>query len=283
VKFTGTLVLLVLTALISFAQDKDKKSPPPAPAIEILAEGSEAAFEKPFIFVARDKSNYASLQKLVKGLPDKVDFSTTAVVAVFSGMKPTAGHDITTTGDFADDPYIGARVSILASAPPAGKPVADVLTYPFKIVSVPVAKDKMIKLEPGDLWKNAAEIYRFETGKFFASAKIAPLFFQELRIDGLIAVWRHDELITCFFNLFTGDAKPKRILETASGSLKDDSFSLPRLDAGSFVPPTHYPLKVTGNFKEQKLTLQIGPSKTWSAGSGIQYEGQGKLEFTRIK
>jgi hypothetical protein len=238
-KFTGTLMLLALTALISFAQDKDKKSPAPAPAIEVLAEGSEAAFEKSFIFVARDKSNYASLQNLVKGLPEKVDFSTTAVVAVFSGMKPTAGHGITMTGDFTDDPYIGARVSILASAPPAGKPVADVLTYPFKVVSVPVAKDKTIKLEPGDLWKNAAEIYRFQTGKFFASAKIAPLFFQELRIDGLIAVWRHDELITCFFNLFTATPSLSGSWRPRPAALKMTLFCCPAsMRAVSFHRPT---------------------------------------------
>ena len=151
-KLLGIFFLIVLAAAIALSQPPGpgKKNTPAdtLSAIDVLAEGSAGGMEKPFIFVARDKETYAALQKMVENLPGKVDFSKSAVVAAFLGTKPTGGYSVGFSADtFLNDPYTGAKLSITAINPTPGRPVTEALTSPFKVVSIPVAKDKTLKVE----------------------------------------------------------------------------------------------------------------------------------------
>lgn len=122
------MIALILTMILAQAQ---------TPAPTTVAQGASSAMEDAHEVVARSPAEWAALWKSHAGLQPAptVDFSTQVVAAVFLGTRPTAGFRVTITGARREGESL--VIEWVESAPGAGGMVAQVLTSPVHIVSLP--------------------------------------------------------------------------------------------------------------------------------------------------
>jgi hypothetical protein len=238
----------------------------------VIAEGADSGIETPFVFVAREAATYALLRETVGGLPAEptADFSKHAVVAAFAGTRRTGGYSVKIGSD-------GARTSIRLIQPPADAMVTQALTTPFTVALVPVEAEDPLKVGFSAEWLNAARTYRVTGGEFGYSGGIAHRE-KKFAPEGTVRVWQSGTLVTADFELSgKGAEKDLRLAETSSGSLKNEAFSLARLDAGTFSENPKPPMGVTGRLSGTKLTLTFRPlpdnvSDGFTAGGSIEAE-----------
>ena len=111
-----------------------------AGAIETIARDSMSQVDTASHQTARNEKEWAALWQAhaggAKPLP-KVDFSSRMVVAVFLGSRPTAGYAV----EIADVKTEGKAVTVewRERRPPADGILAQVITAPAHIVSIPRA------------------------------------------------------------------------------------------------------------------------------------------------
>jgi hypothetical protein len=110
--------------------------------IKVLAEDQRAGVAELFVAVAYNADTYRAIRGLSSVLPEvNADvFKSRAVVAVFLGQRPTAGYGVR-----IDEVTDGLRISETRPAP--GKMVAQVLSSPFKVVSIPVTNSKPLNIQ----------------------------------------------------------------------------------------------------------------------------------------
>jgi hypothetical protein len=242
-----------------------------------LAAGGYSSIRESFIYVARDAETYASLKKLNDKLPELgADFfKANAVIAAFLGQRRSGGYGVRI--ERAGSGVI--RVS--ERTPPKGALVTMALTAPFQIISIGVREESPLVLELDATWQESARPYQVGAGEFTRMGGFAGRA-ERSSLKGDIRILRHAQLATLFFALQgTGGAEGAHALrDTASGTVSPDgSFTLTRLDPGSFVPPPRYPLRARGNFNENEATLSLSFEVT-QAKVNDGYGGQGKLEAT---
>jgi hypothetical protein len=101
-----------------------------------VAEGQESNIDDARQAVVNSEQEWKALWKIHaadKPLP-AIDFSTTSVIAVFLGSRPTGGYRVAVTAvDQQGDTIV---VSWRETRPPAGLIVTQVLTFPYHIVSI---------------------------------------------------------------------------------------------------------------------------------------------------
>ena len=86
--------------------------------------------------VVRTDAEWQALWKMHSSAPaPKVDFSTSLVVGVFLGMRPTAGY-IVAIQRVSRTPA-GALVEYVQTEPDRNRMIAQMLTFPFHLVSLP--------------------------------------------------------------------------------------------------------------------------------------------------
>lgn len=242
--------------------------------LKVLAEGSHVKVADAFVAIARDKETYAELRKMVGQLPElsAESFKTNVVVAAFLGQRRTGGFSIVMTS------AEGGAVSVDEKRPAAGTMSAQVITTPFKVVSVPVNEYQPLNLTLGAAWQRMMRPYRVKSGDFKMTGGFAGRS-ESFQIEGDIRVLRQDNLATFIFDLKgTGGTQPREIKDAATGTVqKDGRISLPYLAAGTFVNLPPSALSVTGEFTnhEDKLSLAFG-SLPNNVSDG--YEGQGELD-----
>lgn len=296
-KYLNFLVLLILSFLLlscAVAQEKPKnenktanektnekiEACEPTPLIDAknvelktIAEGANSKIETPFVFVARDGKTYELLKTKVEDLPaaSGIDFSKTAVVAAFAGMKNTGGFSVAIK-------KAGEDISAEVIAPPADSFVTQALTTPFIITLVPVEEEKSLNLSVSDDFKKSVKTYQIASSEFEYSGGFA---FREKKFsaDGTIDVLQMGELVTLDFNLSgKGADSAMKLTETVSGIVKDGKIELQRLDAGSFSEEPKPPVKVSGSIDENKLNLNFEPLPT-NVDDGFLMNG--KLEAVK--
>jgi hypothetical protein len=101
-----------------------------------IAQGPSSQIEEPRTVVVRSVEEWRTLWTAHASTPvPRVDFSKSIVVGVFLGTRPTAGFavQITAVRRVAD----GAVVEYVERAPDPSRMVAQVLTSPFHIVTIP--------------------------------------------------------------------------------------------------------------------------------------------------
>lgn len=244
-------------------------------AIKMLAQGSYSSIESPFIFVARTPETYAAMQSFVENLPpaSTIDFSKTAVVAAFAGTKNSGGYSVTvkkTTGGVAID----------VAAPPKGAMVTQALTAPYNVSLVPLEEEVTLLVEVSANWKNVAQNFKITSGEFEYSGGFAGEL-KKFNVEGTITVLSFGGYATIIFNLSgKGAEKARKLTETASGSIKEGSINLARLDAGSFSEGPKPPLKVSGTIANDTIGFIFEPLPTIIADG---YEVRGKIEVVKIK
>ncbi|MGI9035495.1 MAG: protease complex subunit PrcB family protein [Pyrinomonadaceae bacterium] len=242
---------------------------------KILLEGSQSKVETPFLFVARDAETYALMRGLVEGLPSSstIDFSKTAVVAAFAGMRNTGGWSVTVR-------RLADKTIIDLNAPPRGAMTAQIITYPFQIAAVPLDENQALKIEPDATWTSQIKTFRVSKSDFEYSGGIAGRG-KKFNAEGAIGVLKFGNYLTYIFDLSgKGGESRRKLAEIVSGVMKDGAVEFARLDAGTFSESPHPALKVTGTATDKKLSLNFESLAPTSADG---FMAKGKLEAVSIK
>lgn len=101
-----------------------------------LAQGSNSRIMEPRQVVVRSAAEWQTLWKAHSPQPAPVvDFSRFIIVGVFLGSRPTAGYEVAITAVTSRDGK--GVVEYVERRPKVGAIVAQVLTSPFYLVSIP--------------------------------------------------------------------------------------------------------------------------------------------------
>ena len=247
--------------------------------IKVLAEGSHSAITSPFLAVVRDQQVYANLRQLVTNLPELQEdfFKSNAVIAAFLGERNTAGYGVAITR--ADD----SAINVVATSPPKDAMVAQVITTPFKVVSVVSTAGKgrtpnvSLALRAEGPWQQAMQTYLITAGEFTMSGGFAGRM-EKFALAGDIRVMREGKLATFVFNLkSTGDEKQRALNEATTGLVEDGKAIVGRMAAGSLIDVPHSDLSASGtlNDKNGKLALSFKSLPSMIADG---YGGGGSIE-----
>lgn len=259
---------------------KTTKKTTPKPPIDvaavnykILVEGSQSKVETPFIFVAQDAETYALIRSLVEGLPESstIDFSKSAIVAAFAGEKNTGGFSVKIQQ--ATD-----KIMVDVDSPPKGSMTAQMITYPFQVVSIPLIDGQPLIIEANGIWMSRIQNYQVTKGEFEYTGGFAGKS-KKFNAGGTIGVLTFGDYSTYFFNLSGKVSDSNRKLSAiASGVKKEATLEIARLEAGTFAEIPHPPVKVTGTRDNKKLTLNF-ESLPPNVADG--YMLRGKLEAVK--
>lgn len=243
--------------------------------LKVLAEGSQSAITDPFIAVVRDGDTYAELVKLDGNLP-KLDadfFETKVVVAAFLGERNTGGYSVEIGRDAS-----GLRV--MEKKPGKDMMVTQVITAPFKIVSVEGVSNSRMSLTLDDAWQTRMTPFRVNTGKFTMVGGIAGAR-EEFDLGGTIGVLRAANLATFHFRLIAPATTKRRALtECATGIVSSyNNIRISRMGADSLINPPSPGLQANGTLSDggKKLQLNLSSRPSMIADG---YSGRGSIEAT---
>jgi hypothetical protein len=104
--------------------------------VTTLAQGADSAIDEPREVVIRSADEWRALWQAHRAEPPPpVDFSQVMVVGLFAGSRPTAGFSVTITSVRVEDGRL--MVEWTEQRPAAGDLVAQMITAPFHLVTVP--------------------------------------------------------------------------------------------------------------------------------------------------
>ncbi len=238
--------------------------------LRVLAQGFHSSITDAFIAVVRDEATYAELQKLDSNLPKlSVDLKTNVVIAAFLGERNTGGYSVEVRR--ANDEF-----QVTEKAPGKDVMVPQVITSPFKIVSVPVEGTAPVKISASDAFRQTAQLYRIDKGSFTISGGIAGRS-ETYALSGKIQITRLGDLVSVgFAAVSTGTSRERSLRDVATGVMKDNSFAISRMSRGSLVDPPTGDLRVNGRFVEtNRLTLDLD---TGPATVPDGFSGKGSIE-----
>lgn len=228
---------------------------PALTGLAILAEGARSQVEEPFVAVVGDRSVYAEL-RVASGvpLPDLAEsyFASRAVVAVFLGHRPTPGYRALLREE-------GAGLEIGEEGPPRDAILAQVLTAPFVIASVPRAAGSDVRITLPDSLRRGFRPVSVRRGRFEVSGGIAGRASSFLVVgDGDVA--RVGRLATIALRLREepgGEGRALAGIVTGVAS-PDGSLKLGRLAGSSFVPPPCRELELAARLSPEDGALVLG-------------------------
>jgi hypothetical protein len=251
----------------------DEKEQTKQGELKVLAEGSHSAITNPFVAVVRDAHTYAALVKLDGNLP-KLDadfFETNAVVAAFLGERNTGGYSVEIGRDAS-----GIRVQ--EKKPGKDMMVTQVITAPFKIISVEGVSKSPVLLTLDDAWHTGMTPFRVNTGRFTMVGGIAGAR-EEFDLGGTIGVLRAANLATFHFRLIAPATTKRRALtEYATGIVSsDNNVRIGRMGADTLINPPSPGLAADGMFSDGGKKLQLNLiSRPSMIADG--YSGRGSFE-----
>jgi len=263
-------------------------------ALKVLGEGFHSAITHPFIAVIRDALTYAELMKLDNALPklDAEFFKSNAVIAAYLGTRNTGGYSVeisfgasgrwaTGQGDGSlNRPQTKGFVLIQSKAPGKGVMVPQMITSPFKVVSLEVNPTDNIMVASDYIWQQTMRRYRIASGTFKMSGGFAGTT-EQFRLTGdLRILMREGNLATFFIFLLNADpAKKQRSLNDFTTGVvgADGRLTINKLTAGSLVDAPNSGLRVSGAFGSggSKISLVFNSLPTTVADG---YQGEGTLE-----
>ena len=101
-----------------------------------VAQGTSSQIDEPRKVIVRSADEFQALWKSHSNAPlPKVDFSKSIVVGVFLGMRPTGGYTVGILRVLRTE--AGAVVEYIEGGPEKKLMVAQMLTSPFHLVSIP--------------------------------------------------------------------------------------------------------------------------------------------------
>jgi len=254
-------------------------------APKILAEGFHSSITHPFIAVIRDAVTYAELMKLDNTLPklDAEFFNSQAVIAAYLGTRNTGGFSVEIkwgAGSSVGLTPVKPSLYIGEKAPAKGVMVPEMITSPFKIVSLEVNPTDNIMVASDYAWQQTMRRYLIASGTFKMSGGFAGTT-EQFRLTGDLKILvREANLATFFITVFNPDrAKKQRALTDFTTGVvgADGHLMINKLAAGSLVDGPNSGLKVSGAFSsgERKLSLVFNSLPSMVADG---YQGEGTLE-----
>jgi hypothetical protein len=252
------------------ANEKEQAKPG---ELKVLAEGYHSAITDSFVAVVRDAATYAALVKLDGNLPnlDEEFFKSNAVIAAFLGQRNTGGYSV----DLVREGPGGFRV--VEKKPGKGMMVSQVITSPFKLVSLSLGVASPIGLVLDGAW-NRQQKYHVTNGIFIMSGGISGRS-ERFGLEGQVLVMREGRLATFNFLLKNAVETNEHVLvEFATGIVDDNgAITVPKLSALSLVSPPNSGLQARGRFLDNDSRLLFGLTSLPSMIAD-GYSGAGSIE-----
>src|ERR1043166_9641074 len=150
-----------------------------------LAEGSVRPIRPSFVGVFRDAETYAALRAQATNLPElKADFfKSNLVIAAFLGQRNTGGYSLA----ISQQPT--GQIRIAEKAPRPDAIVAQMITSPFKLVSMPANGTPPVQLSLDERFNQRSQLYRVSNGTFTVSGGFAGRT-EQYKLAGKLQVMR---------------------------------------------------------------------------------------------
>jgi len=234
--------------------------------LKVLAAGLHSAIQNTFVAVIRDAESYAQLKKLSPELPklDAEFFQSRAVVAAFLGERNTGGYDVEITAD-------GTGVRVTEKTPGKGMMVPQMITAPYKIVSVSApGTSSVVVAYPASA--NSMQSYSVRSGEFTNGGGFVGEF-EHYGLEGKVEVLRQGNLVTLNFVLKNaGETNQHLLFETVTGVTdKRGAFTISKMSAGALVSIPNGGLKAMGQFSNENTRLSL----EFSSGASHFTDGYG--------
>ena len=256
----------------------------PRSELKVVAEGSQSTITKSFIAVIRDAETYEALRRAAGNLPDtRVDFNSHILIAAFLGERNTGGYSvemaIEVVGSF-DAPPTHPFISVKEKAPQKGTMVPQLITYPFKVVSLEVNPTVGIVIAPDSPWQQSMQHYVVTGGSFTMTGGIAGRTDQ-FKPQGNLWIVRQGKLASVMFVVFTTDKWRTTLTDFATGVVDPNaSIKINRMSADTFVNPPSSGLKATiKSVAEGKLLVSLTSLPSLIADG---YNGIGTIEASAV-
>ena len=247
---------------------------PTAGEIKVLAEGAHSNIQDSFIAVVRDAESYAALRKLDGTLPDldKDFFKTNAIVAAFLGERRTGGYSVEITRK-------AEVMSVIEKKPGKGMMVTQMITSPFKIVSVAGGANSALSLSVDEAWQQRLFPFNISNGQFKMSGGIAGTT-RDFKLTGELRIMvEGSSLATFVFSVRGSDpAKKRALIESATGMITiNGQVTINKMSADSLVDSPNSGLKATGQLSngDSKVLLNLVSLPSMIADG---YSGMGTIE-----
>jgi hypothetical protein len=244
--------------------------------LKTLAEGSTSPVTTPFVAVVRDGETYAALREVATNLPALTPefFKSNLVVAAFLGERNTGGYSVAISRDAS------GQIRITEKAPKKDLYVTQMITSPFKVISVATSGAPPIQISLDERFKETSQLYRINTGTFTISGGFAGRQ-DTYQLAGKIQVLRLRNLVSFGFAIVGNGTSRERVLrDFATGSLRDEGVVISRLAHGSLLDPPSGDLRATGKFGEKnRLTVELDSGPV-TVPDG--YSGKGSIEADMV-
>jgi hypothetical protein len=244
--------------------------------LKVLAEGSISPINTSFVGVFRDAETYAALRGQATNLPELTAdfFKSNIVIAAFLGQRNTGGYGIAMVQES------NGKIRIAEKAPPKDAIVNQMITAPFKLVSLPTNGTPPVQLSLDQRFNQRAQLYRINNGSFTVSEGFAGRT-EQYKLVGKLQVMRLAGVVSIGFAMVSeGAPREHSLRDFATGVTTGDGVTISRLSRGSLVDSPSGDLKVGAKFAEQNrllIDLTTGPV-TIPDG----YSGKGTIEAQMV-
>ncbi len=222
--------------------------------LKTMAEGSQSAITDPFVAVIRDDATYAKLRKMEPKLPRlEADFlRLNIVIAAFLGTRNTGGYSV----EFSR--IENGKIRVAEKAPAKDAMTTQVITTPFKLVSLSPEGSTAVELSVGEIFQQRAQLYRVSSGTFGLTGGFTGRT-ESFQLNGKLEVTRLGDLVTIGFALVSSGGERERSLRgSGTGVIKDGVITIERMTHGSLLDPPSGELQVSGKFLEKnRLSLEL--------------------------
>lgn len=253
--------------------------------LKVIADGSQSSITKPFVAVIRDAETYEALRRAAGNLPDtSVDFNSHILIAAFLGERNTGGYSvevaIEVSGSWDTSRPARPYIRIKEKMPEKGTMVPQLITYPFKVVSIEVNPAVGVLIAPDSPWQQPMQHYVVTGGSFIMRGGIAGRTDQ-LKPQGNLWIMRQRNLASVMFVVFSTDKRPGTLADFATGVVEaDSSIKINRLSADTFVDSPNSGLKAIVKYAAgEKLLVSLTSLPSMIADG---YSGMGTIEATSI-
>lgn len=244
--------------------------------VKTLAEGSVSPITAPFVAVVRDGETYATLRNLAANLPalNEDFFRANVVIAAFLGERNTGGYSVAISREPNE------QIRIAEKAPRKGMMVAQMITSPFKMVSVATNGTPSIRLSVDERFRQRTELYQITKGSFSVSGGVAGRS-ETYQLGGKIQVTRLSGLVTIGLAVASsGAARERELRDWATGIVRDNGIVISKLSHGSLLETPSGDLHANVRFSEKNrlnLDLDSGPATVPDG-----FSGRGSIEAERV-
>lgn len=243
--------------------------------LKVIAEGSVSQVKTPFVAVVRDGATYAALRAMSPNLPELNPqfFQSSLVIAAFLGERNTGGYGIAISRE------ANGQIRVSEKAPRKDAIVVQMITSPFKIVSMATNGTPPVQLSLDERFRQTVQLYRISNGSFSISGGFAGRT-EQYKVAGKLQVMRLSSLVTIGFAIVSeGTARERALRDIATGLATTEGVALSRLSHGSLVDTPSGDLSANAKFVENRLLIDL---TTGVVTVPDGYSGKGTIEAQMV-